>query len=333
MSVAEALRELKALNPDGQEAASWQPDLLLRQEVGRSGDLLAGWLVADSPTATTLGGKKCVDEAERKRQFNGSHSRDNGGSTGGDHGSGENGRQAGNGVSSAPRLATADSNHRESCQRRLHSASSQKPEHTLRAAAAAAAAQTSPVSSTGEMVFHAGCHNHYHQGYRTSRKIARGHVISVERPRAALQTSDALPWVIACPGCLRHVGTLDLQLAIAAGRWDRAQALDFQLSPSSTDRRLNQDPLDVRNDSLDAQHETVAKCCDSPPASQRVGVGSLLVGKSNSAEGGGEVGREEEVAQRGNGLPTVPGLSDCFVKVKGKSRCEALPVHFFGGFG
>lgn len=318
LSVAEALLELKALNPHENEAASWQQDLFLREEGNRGGGLLAGWLVAEPPTATPED-KKCGGEVDRKCHFNGSHHGREQGSAASNLDSAEHDRQAENGVSSAPSPTPADSHHQELCQRQLRSISSQKHEPALRAAGAvavASAAQTSFVRSVGEMALHGGSHSRYHRGYKTSRNVARGDVISVERPRAAVQTSNALPWVIACPGCLRHVGTLDLQLAIASGRWDRAQALDFQLSPPSTVCRRAQDPLNIK-ESIGARNETVDNCRDPPSASRRVGVGSRVVEKSDEGEGGGEAGREGALAQPGNGLPTVPGLSDCFVEVRG----------------
>eukprot|EP00903_Cladosiphon_okamuranus_P010088 g9555.t1 len=57
-----------------------------------------------------------------------------------------------------------------------------------------------------------------------SRAVRRGDVVAVERPLAAAQSSQTLPWVAACPGCLRHVGSLEAQLAIASGERDRAEA-------------------------------------------------------------------------------------------------------------
>lgn len=57
-----------------------------------------------------------------------------------------------------------------------------------------------------------------------SKDISRGEVVAVERPLAAVQTAEALPWVVVCPGCLRHVGGLDLQLAVASGKVARAKA-------------------------------------------------------------------------------------------------------------
>ena len=61
---------------------------------------------------------------------------------------------------------------------------------------------------------------------RASRHVRRGDIVAVERPIVALQTSEAMPWVVACPGCLRHVGSLDIQLAIASGKVSRAEAFD-----------------------------------------------------------------------------------------------------------
>lgn len=67
-------------------------------------------------------------------------------------------------------------------------------------------------SSTGEL--------------KASRRVRRGDVVAVERPLVALQTSEAMPWVVACPGCIRHVGSLDVQLALATGSVDRTNAFD-----------------------------------------------------------------------------------------------------------
>lgn len=57
-----------------------------------------------------------------------------------------------------------------------------------------------------------------------SKAVRRGDVVAVERPLVAAQTSGTLPWVAACPGCLRHVGGLDAQLAVASGARTRAEA-------------------------------------------------------------------------------------------------------------
>ncbi|CAN0030917.1 unnamed protein product [Ectocarpus sp. 4 AP-2014] len=69
---------------------------------------------------------------------------------------------------------------------------------------------------------------------RTSKAVRRGDVVAVERPLVAAQTSGTLPWVAACPGCLRHVGGLDAQLAVASGARTRAEAFRFGPHPSAT---------------------------------------------------------------------------------------------------
>lgn len=61
---------------------------------------------------------------------------------------------------------------------------------------------------------------------KASRRVRRGDVVAVERPLVALQNSEAMPWVVACPGCLRHVGSLDVQLALATGSVDRTDAFN-----------------------------------------------------------------------------------------------------------
>lgn len=71
------------------------------------------------------------------------------------------------------------------------------------------------------------------RSYKTVRQVSRGDVVAIERPLVAMQLSAAMPWVIACPGCLRHVGNLDLQLAVASGACFRAQALEYLCTRSS----------------------------------------------------------------------------------------------------
>lgn len=195
-------------------------------------------------------------------------------------------------------------------------------------------------------------HHRHSGGYKTSRAITRGDVVSVERPVAAMQTSSALPWVIACPGCLRHVGTLDLQLAIASGRCDRARALEFDQPPTPrcTERFASRASGDSENDiSRAKEHGTAAAAAaarapttttgssrDHSSVGKKVGqeASRTFHEEDGREEDGKEVGREEHrgVRRRGghggggdcNGrLPTVSGLSDRFMEVR--RTCFPLP--------
>lgn len=130
--------------------------------------------------------------------------------------------------------------------------------------------------------------------YTTCRKIAQGDVVAVERPLAAVQTSEALPWVVACPGCLRHVGSLDLQLSIASGQWDRANALNF--------------PQQQQREQLSV-----------PEGSQSRGSGGS--GTDPFRTGGiatemGDQSSRESPTLEGLSLPPIPGLTERFSEVR-----------------
>lgn len=137
---------------------------------------------------------------------------------------------------------------------------------------------------------------------KTSKKISRGDVVAVERPLAALQASDALPWVLACPGCLRHVGSLDLQLAIVSGTWDRARASDYPTIPPST-------------------HPSVASNAARPQhyLAGRGRRGSEKAGHSESHEGVDGVGGSEGTLGSHHCLPAIEGVSERFIGVNGCS--------------
>lgn len=143
----------------------------------------------------------------------------------------------------------------------------------------------------------------------TSKAVRRGDVVAVERPLIAAQTSRALPWVTACPGCLRHVGNLDVQLMIASGKLSRAEA--FRLGsrkvvataaagagPLSTSPKLN-------------MPEAAATEAAAGHGCQTVG------GREEDGEECGDRGvcggAESGVDAR---LPVLQGLSERFIQVK-----------------
>lgn len=135
------------------------------------------------------------------------------------------------------------------------------------------------MSSTGEL--------------KASRRVRRGDVVAVERPFIALQTSEAMPWVVACPGCVRHVGSLDFQLALATGSVDRTDAFD------SGSRRTDMLPsqASVRQHQSNGVVELLTDSSDE---------------KTNSSDEKPDNELEEELEE---GLPPIAGLSTRFDQV------------------
>lgn len=133
------------------------------------------------------------------------------------------------------------------------------------------------------------------RSYKTVRPVSRGDVVAIERPLAALQLSAAMPWVIACPGCLRYIGNLDLQLAVASGACFRAQALEYLRTRSSelgaTFRQGKQDDTE--------EVQGAGAGVDETDRDDNQGASSSYDGRQ---------------------LPVVPGLSERFSQVMKRSE-------------
>lgn len=140
-----------------------------------------------------------------------------------------------------------------------------------------------------------------------SRAIRRGDVVAAERPLAAAQSSQTLPWVAACPGCLRHVGTLDTQLAVASGKLDRAEAFRFEsgITEPATVAAAAAEAGPPPKSPVPAVPEAAA--CSPRSEDRREGDGE--------GGGGGEgFGRSGEGAE-GARLPPLEDLSERFSQV------------------
>lgn len=136
-----------------------------------------------------------------------------------------------------------------------------------------------------------------------SRRIRRGDVVAVERPRVAAQSSKTLPWVAACPGCLRHVGTLDAQLAIASGERDRAEVFSFGSGAAEPATAV--------------AAAAAGSMSSTPPEPAVPGAAPCFQHTAESREGGGEGGGCGRSERGGEGarLPLLEGLSERFVQV------------------
>lgn len=130
----------------------------------------------------------------------------------------------------------------------------------------------------------------------TSKAIRRGDVVAVERPLVAAQASRTLPWVAACPGCLRHVGGLETQLAVAAGTLPRSEAF------------------------LAGSDGASAKATPIPTAAAEVQAKISQSGHDNAAGPQAVVGAREEdgegLSGNGNGLPELDGITERFARVR-----------------
>lgn len=143
-----------------------------------------------------------------------------------------------------------------------------------------------------------------------SRAIRRGDVVAIERPLAAAQSSQTLPWVAACPGCLRHVGTLDTQLAIASGERDRAEAFRPEAETAVAAAAA-------------AAAEAAGGMSPTPPEHDVPGAAPCFRRSAESSgldsEGGGGGGDHGCGRSRGGGngarLPPLEGLSERFLQV------------------
>lgn len=142
-----------------------------------------------------------------------------------------------------------------------------------------------------------------------SRAVQRGDVVAIERPLAAAQTSQTLPWVAACPGCLRHVGTLETQLGIASGERDRAEA--FRPGSSMVGAEV----------AVAAAATAEGGKSSTPPEPGGAGGAVCFRQSAESPGGSGEGGGDGEACgwSRGGGedarLPLLEGLSERFVQV------------------
>ena len=184
--------------------------------------------------------------------------------------------------------------------------------------------------------------------FTVSIDVCRGDVVAIERPLFALQGSQALPWVVACPGCLRHVGTLEVQLAIASGEVSRAEAFlsvggegTMPLPPLATPvppgpaLQPEEDGREERKaEGLNDDGEGVGRVegegtrnkegqleGDEEGEGERRGVaGGHCAGLSKTRCGVNSSGGERGSCAGRGVLPPLPGLSGRFVEVRGNFR-------------
>ncbi len=162
----------------------------------------------------------------------------------------------------------------------------------------------------------------------TSKAVRRGDVVAVERPLLAAQSSGTLPWAAACPGCLRHVGSLEAQLAIASGRLSRAEALRCGVPAEEP----SVPPPGAPAGSLGA----AAGPSSIPPEPRASGAAAASrQTASGREENGGAGGRGEWDCEGGGGvggasLPSLEGLSERFVQVRGGRRGRKTRVYPVG---
>lgn len=174
------------------------------------------------------------------------------------------------------------------------------------------------------------------QGFVLSKDVSRGDIVAVERPLEAVQTSEALPWVVACPGCLRHVGSLELQLAIASGEAGRAEAFLGNFTASKASPPVQGGGGVEEECGGEEKREGGSK----GGRGERQGRGEGGAGRGGSREEGdadgggaveeesGNVYREKTRLEGGRGgekerpggaglLPALKGLSERFAEVRG----------------
>lgn len=168
----------------------------------------------------------------------------------------------------------------------------------------------------------------------TSKAVRRGDVVAVERPLIAAQSSRALPWVAACPGCLRHVGSLDVQLTIASGKLGRTEAFRVESEKAATGS-TGAGPMST------SPGPTLPTAAAAAAAHRR----QTVAGREEEGEQGGNGGGREGV-ESGTGaeLPALEGLSERFVQVKiflgnrarnalwARALVEMAPVLNSGGY-
>lgn len=155
----------------------------------------------------------------------------------------------------------------------------------------------------------------------TSKAIRRGDVVAVERPLIAAQASQSLPWVVACPGCLRHVGGLDIQLAVAAGMLCRSEAFLVGADQDSA-TQADQDLATAKaapSATAGATEEAIVKAAgleDKNGTSLQAALGDQ--GEDGEGPGGSGV------------LPELGGISERFARVRGDFGREGLLLRWRG---
>lgn len=332
LSLAEISRELRS---SSNERDDNDQRLLVRAE-GDGESLLAGWLVR-ADAAVVVADERSTDATEKK----GVSEIGRGQVARVGHADVENGHDLGRDICT-DRLSSADLHHHHHHDHHQQ----QQNRHSQPKVQSEGAEPIQRRVFSAEAKRSDNCWE-----YKTSRNISQGDVVAVERPLAAIQTSDAMPWVVACPGCLRHVGSLDLQLAIASNKLDRARVVPNQdqrptpeeppVPPPVTGRlcplestccpekppELRKEPLVCTQELADSSNgrttdvKAVATIKGDEALEERARSG-VAVRDAGDRDQQGEEGGD------GGGLPEVPGLTDRFVQVKAgeKRRFELVQL-------